>query len=128
MSIALTGLSKQVMKDLLANRIRTVEVRSPHNFFAMLGTKPGDRVFLTEASLPDVVTGTSGLIARVNEIQIVTHRMTRSVDSYYEEVESQAARAQLQLMGMGRVRSARNFEMGSPFKIEVDEIRYCDAR
>jgi hypothetical protein len=121
-------MSKQVMKDLMANKIRTVEIRSPQNFFSLQGLALGDRVFLTEASAVDVVPGTGGLIARANGIQIMTHRMVQSGDYFYEEVESQAIRVQLQLLALGRVRSIRSFEVGSPFVLEVDEIRYCNAR
>jgi uncharacterized protein len=125
---ALTGITRRVMKELLSSRIRTLELRSPNNFVAMLNIQPGERIFLTETSAPDVTTGTSGLIARVNGAQIITHRTVQSTDDYYEERESQAARVQLQLVGIGRVRSASSSEAGLPMRLEVDEVKYCDAR
>jgi hypothetical protein len=127
---ALTGITRRVMKELLSSRVRTLELRSPNNFVAMLNIQPGERIFLTETSAPDVTTGTSGLIARVNGTQIITHRTVQSTDDYYEERESQAARVQLQLVGIGRVRSAASSssEAGLPLRLEVDEVRYCDAR
>lgn len=129
--IALTGISRKVMKDLLAHRIRTVEIRSPQNFFSLRGSKPGDRLFITESSFKDIVAGTGGLITRVNELEFITHRLVQSVhagDYYYEEIESQAARAQLQLIGHGRARRVESFEPGEPMTLEIDEVRYCDAR
>lgn len=126
--IALTGIARHVMKDLLSKRLRTMEIRSPNNFFALLNIQPGDKIFLTEASAPDIVSGTSGLIANVREIQIITHKIIQSSDYYYEEREAQAARTQLQLVSIGRVRRIVSYEIGLPLRLEADEVRYCDAR
>lgn len=126
--VALTGIARHVMKELLAARVRTLEIRSPNNFFALLNVAPGDRIFLTESSAPDIILGTNGLIASVRAIQTITHRIVQSSEDYYEEREAQAARAQLQLEGVGRVRKVASHERGEPLMLEVDEVRYCDAR
>jgi uncharacterized protein len=126
--IALTGLAKHVMKELLAARVRTVEIKSPNNFFSLLGVRPGDKIFLAESSTHDIVPGTNGLITSVRALEIITHRTIQSNEDYYEESEAQAARAQLQLFGLGRVRKIVSFEPGLPFTLDVDEVRYCDAR
>lgn len=126
--IALTGLARHVMKELTVAKVRTVEIRSPNNFFTLLSVQPGDRVFLTESSAPDIVPGTGGLIAAIRALQIITHRTVQSSEDYYEEREAQAARAQLQLVAVGRVRKITNFEPGTPLMLDVDEVRYCDAR
>ena len=125
--VALTGIARHVIKELLAARVRTVEIRSPNNFVALLNTKPGDKIFLTEASAPDVLLGTNGLIASVMEIQTITHKVIQSNEDYYEEREAQAARVQLQFAGVGRVRRVTSFEMGEPLELEVDQVKYCDA-
>ena len=116
------------MKELLAARVRTMEIRSPNNFVALLSSKPGDKIFLTESSAPDILLGTNGLIASVMGIQMITHRVIQSNEDYYEERESQAARVQLQLAGVGRVRRVTSFEVGEPLELEVDPVKYCDAR
>ena len=126
--IALTGLARHVMNELTAARVRTVEIRSPNNFFTLLRVQPGDRIFLTQSSAPDIVPGTGGLIASIRALQLITHRTVQSNEDYYEERESQAARAQLQLVAVGRVRKITNFEPGTPLMLDVDEVRYCDAR
>jgi hypothetical protein len=126
--VALTGLAKHVIKELLAARVRTVEIRSPNNFVTLLNVQPGERIFLTEASAPDIIPGTTGLIASVRGLQTITHRTIQSSEDYYEEREAQAARAQLQLIGLGRVRKIASIEPGSPLTLDVDEARYCDAR
>jgi hypothetical protein len=125
---ALTGLARHVMKELLAARVRTVEIRSPNNFLALLGVQPGDRIFLTEVSAPDIVPGTSGLVTSIKALQIITHRTIQSGEDYYEESESQAARLQLLVVGVGRVRRIATIEPGTPLNLDVDEVRYCDAR
>ncbi len=124
----LTGMSRRVMRDLLTNRVRTVEIRSPNNFVAMLGAKPGDKLFLTESSAQDVVPGTNGLIASIRGVEVITHRVVQTGEDYYEEREAMAARAQLHLEAVGRVRRTVAFEIGEPLQLEVDEVRYCNAR
>ena len=125
--VALTGIARHVMKELLAARVRTVEIRSPNNFVVLLNSKPGDKIFLTESSAPDILPGTNGLIASVMGIQMITHRVIQSSEDYYEEREAQAARVQLQFAGMGRVRRVASFEVGEPMELEVDQVKYCDA-
>jgi uncharacterized protein len=126
--ITLSGIARHVLNDLITHRIRTLEIRSPNNFYALLHVRPDDRIFLTEASIQDIVVGTTGLIASVRAIQLMTHKVIQSRDHYYEEREVQAARTQLQLLAMGRVKKVEPHEMGSTLRLEVDEVRYCDAR
>jgi uncharacterized protein len=126
--ITLTGISRRVMRDLLANRVRTIEIRSPQNFLAMIKAKPGDRFFLTEASSLDIVAGTNGLITSIMDIEIITHRTVQSGEDFYEEREAMATRARLHLEAVGRVRRSGTIVIGEPLKIEVDEVRYCNAR
>jgi len=125
--VALTGISRQVIRELLANGIRTLEIRSPNNFIALLHSGPGDVIFLTEASGPDVVTGTGGMLARIREIQMVTHKVVQAGADFYEEREAQASRVQLAMVGHGRVRGAKGFKLGSPTVLDVDAVCYYDA-
>ena len=83
--VALTGIARHVIKELLAARVRTIEIRSPNNFVTLLNVKPGDKIFLTEASAPDILLGTNGLIASVMGIQTITHRVIQSNEDYYGE-------------------------------------------
>lgn len=125
--VALTGISRQVIRELVTNGIRTLEIRSPHNFLALLHLSPGDVIFLTEASGPDIVTGTGGMLTRIREIQVVTHKTVQAGADFYEEREAQVARVQLQMVGHGRVRSVKSFKLGSPMVLDVDEVCYYDA-
>jgi hypothetical protein len=125
--VALTGIARHVIKELLVARVRTIEIRSPNNFVTLLNVKPGDKIFLTEASTPDILLGTNGLIASVMGIQTITHRVIQSNEDYYEEREAQAARVQLRLAGVGRVRRVTFFEVGESLELEVDQVKHCDA-
>jgi hypothetical protein len=125
--VALTGISRQVIRELLANGIRTLEIRSPNNFIALLHSNPGDVIFLTEASGPDGVNGTGGMLARIREIQMVTHKVVQAGADFYEEREAQASRVQLAMVGHGRVRGAKGFKLGSPTVLDVDAVCYYDA-
>ena len=125
--VALTGIARRVIKELLAARVRTIEIRSPNNFVTLLNVKPGDKIFQTEASAPDILLGTNGLIASVMGIQTITHRVIQSNEDYYEEREARAARVQLQLAGVGRVRRVTFFEVGESLELEVDQVKHCDA-
>ena len=87
------------VKGTPCRQVKTLEIRSPNNFVSLLHANPGDKIFITESSAQDIVSGTNGLIAGIREIQLITHRVIQSSDDYYEEREAQAARAQLQLIG-----------------------------
>lgn len=117
-----------MIKEIQVARVRTVEIRSPNNFFAISGCQPGERIFVTDSSALDVVPGTTGLITSIKALQLITHRTIQSGENYYEESESQAARLQLQLVGVGRVRRITSIEPGTPLTLDVDEVRYCGAR
>lgn len=126
--MALTGISSQVLTDLQNNRIRSIEIHSPHNFFTIHDAETGSLVFLTKISYSDINTGTIGLIARINQRQIAIHRIVQSTDQIYEEYETYAARLQLELRGIGRVRRIEQADIGKPYIVEVDEVNYLEAK
>lgn len=126
--VAITGISSQVLKELQENQIRTIEIRSPHNFFSVHAAQPGDQVFLTKSSFNDISTGTIGLIARIKERQVAMHRILHRTDEIFEECETFAARLQLELQGLGRVRKVEPSVLGQPFIVEADRVTYLEAR
>jgi hypothetical protein len=126
--IAITGISSQVLKELQDNRVRTIEIRSPHNFFSVHATNPGDMVFLTRSSYDDINTGTIGLLARIRGRQVSMHRILHNSDEIFEECETFAARLQLELEGIGRVRKVEETTLGKPFVVEADKVTYLEAR
>lgn len=126
--VALTGISDSVMKEFKNHVLRTIEIRSPHNFFAVLKVNAGDYVFLTQTSAQDVTGGTVGVIARVLKHQVSTHRMLQSNEMFYEEREMTMARIQLEPIHVTRIRKVLCSEIGEVARVIVDETSQYEAR
>ncbi|MBW6517763.1 MAG: DUF473 domain-containing protein [ANME-2 cluster archaeon] len=126
--IALTGISSQVLKELQENCIRTIEIHSPHNFLSVYHTEVGDLLFLTKSSYNDIKTGTIGILAKIKERHISMHRFVSRSQEMFEECETFAARIQLQLQGIARVRTVGDAVMGSPFFVDADSVTYLEAK
>ncbi|MCK4937279.1 MAG: DUF473 domain-containing protein [Methanosarcinales archaeon] len=126
--IALTGISSQVLKELQENRIRTLEIHSPHNFISVYGTKVGDLIFLTKSSYSDIKAGTIGVLVKIKERQVSMHRLVSRSEEMFEECETFAARLQLQMQGIARVRKVGDIVMGSPFFVDADSVTYLEAK
>ncbi|HEX7627920.1 MAG TPA: DUF473 family protein, partial [Candidatus Methanoperedens sp.] len=73
--ILLSGISHHVLSDLEHEKIKTIEIRSPHNFLSVLETNVGDIIFITATSREDVRQGTMGLIAKIREKQVSMHKV-----------------------------------------------------
>ncbi len=124
----LSGISHQVLKELEQDKIKTIEIRSPHNFLSALETDVGDVIFLTSTSQGDVRPGTTGVIAKILEKQIAMHRVIQRTEAFYEEAEVQIARLQLELKGHSRVRRAECCAMGEATVVEADEVLFFEGR
>lgn len=119
--VVLSGLSNNAMRDLGNHVLRTIEIRSPHNFVSVLHINVGDPVFLSSTSHDDVTIGTTGIIARVQQLDISMHRVVQGNDLFYEERETQMARIQLVTEGVGRVRSILHSKLGGAMVADVEE-------
>jgi len=126
--IALTGIASQVLKELQDNHIRTLEIRSPHNFYSVHGSDVGDFILLTRISYNDVKAGTIGMIARIRSKQVAIHHLMQITEDVFEECETFSTRLQLELKGVGRVRKVEENALGKPFIVEADEVRYLEGR
>lgn len=126
--IALTGITKQVINDLLDRKIRTLEVRSAHNLYSLFQLNAGDCVFITTTSKQDLVGGVTGIIAKIRELQVTMHRVAHGIDSYYEEKETLYARVQLEFKGLGRIKRVQDLGIGKPVSVDAEEIRHFEAR
>ena len=125
---ALTGLSKEAIHDLVRRHVRTFEIRSAHNLVAFSEIGPGDKVFLTDAALPDLVTGLCGHIAIVKGVDIRMHRMTYATQSNVEERETLSGRIQLILDSSGKIRDVFPVEIYKPVMVDAIEVKICEAR
>jgi hypothetical protein len=126
--ILLSGISHHVLSDLEHEKIKTIEIRSPHNFLSVLQTNVGDLILLTATSREDVRPGTMGLIVRIREKQVSMHRVIQKTPEYYEESEFQLARLQLEMRGHGRVRRSECNELGEATLVDADEVRSFEGR
>jgi len=126
--IVLSGISHHVLSDLEHEKIKTIEIRSPHNFRSLLETNVGDLIFLTSTSQEDLRPGTSGLIVRIREKQVSMHRVIQKTPEFYEESEFQLARLQLEMRGRGRVRRAECCSLGEATVVDADEVLFFEGR
>jgi hypothetical protein len=126
--IVLSGISHHVLSDLEHEKIKTIEIRSPHNFRSLLETKVGDLIFLTATSQEDMRPGTSGLIVRIREKQVSMHRVIQKTPEFYEESEFQLARLQLEMRGRGRVRRSECCTLGEATVVDADEVLFFEGR
>ncbi len=125
--VAITGISSDVLSELARGTVKTIEIQSPHNFFAVLKLKPGDIAFLTGTSFRDVMAGTKGILSKVIEKSVFMHRSFQCTGPYHEECEHMCAQIQLRAVGFGVVRMCEQGELGMPLVVEVGEIPYFDA-
>ncbi len=126
--IVLSGISPTVLRDLEHNKIKTIEIRSPHNFLSALETNVGDIIFLTSTSLGDIRPGTAGIFARIREKQVAMHRVVQKTEEFYEEAEVQMARLQLEIKGHARVRRAQCCAIGEATVVDADEVQFFEGR
>ncbi len=119
--VVLSGMSNNTMRDLENRMLRTIEIRSPHNFVSVLHITVGDPVFVSSTSHSDITTGTTGVIARVQQLDIIMHSVVQGNDLFYEERETQMARIQLIAEGAGRVRTVLHSELGGAMVADVEE-------
>ena len=116
------------LRSLEQNKVKTIEIRSPHNFLSAIGTHVGDVIFLTTISMEDVGVGTKGYIAKILEKQVSMHRITRVTDELFEEAEVQMARLKLEMKGHARVRRSICCTMGEAIVVDADEVQFFEGR
>ena len=126
--IVLSGISPDVIKKLEQDKIKTIEIRSPHNFLSAIETNLGDIIFLTTTSQDDIRAGTAGVIAKIIEKQVAMHRMIQKTEDFYEEAEVQMARLQLEMKGHARVRRAECCVIGEAAIVDADEVQFFEGR
>jgi len=121
-------MAERVITELRNNHPLTIEVRSPHNFFAAYNANVGDFIFITHVSPEDLRGGSMGIVAKVLKHQVVTHRIVQSNDSFYEERETTMLRIQLEPRFVARVRRVTSNQICTATKVDVEEIPFFNAR
>lgn len=126
--IVLSGISQMALRNLEQNKVKTIEIRSPHNFASAIELDAGDVVFLTTTSMEDVGMGTTGLIAKILEKQVSMHRIIHKTDELFEEAEVQMARLKLEMKGHARVRRSICCTIGEAILVDADEVQFFEGR
>ena len=126
--LALTGISKDRIDDLLKKRVRTFELRSAHNIPIICAAHVGDELFVTDASRHDLAIGTSGVIARLRDKTITMQKVRHRVGDFYEERELMSARVQLELREQTcRLRAIEDEGPGKLLAVETSEVCHYEG-
>jgi len=127
--VALTGISRDAIDDLIRKRLRTFELRSAHNIPVVLEAKIGEEIFITDASRHDIAIGTAGIVARVRDKNISMIKVSHGMGNFYEEREIMSARIQLELRAqMCKVRGIDDRGPGTAITVETTEIAHKEGR
>ena len=127
--LALTGISKESIDDLVTKRVRTFELRSAHNIPIVFEANVSEEVFVTDASRHDLAIGTTGVLARVRNKTISMQKVSHRVGDYYEEREVMSARIQLELRERTcRLRGIQDEGPGKIIAVETAEECHFEGR
>jgi hypothetical protein len=127
--LALTGISKESIDDLMRKRIRTFELRSAHNIPAVLDVRVGEEVFVTDTSRHDLEIGTTGILARVRDKEVSMQKVSHRIGDFYEEREIMSARVQLELRERTcRLRGIEDEGPGRALAVETAEVCHFEGR
>ncbi len=127
--LALTGISKDSIDDLVRKRVRTFELRSAHNVPAVIDVRIGDELFVTDTSRHDLEIGTTGVLARVRNKEISMQKVSHRIGDFYEEREIMSARVQLELRERTcRLRGIKDEGPGQPVAVETAEVCHYEGR
>jgi uncharacterized protein len=127
--LALTGISKESIDDLVTKRVRTFELRSAHNIPIVFAAHVGDELFVTDTSRHDLAIGTTGVLARVRDKTISMHKVSHRIGDFYEERELMSARVQLELREHTcRLRAVEDEGPGKLLAVETAEVCLYEGR
>ena len=126
--ITITGLHKGSLDDLLSNNLKTLEIRSPHNFFSLIEVDVGTEVFLTTSSLHDLNKGTIGIMAEIVAKTVSMHRVFQGIEGFFEEHETLMARIQVRPINYGRIVEVKSNIVGKAVLVEIHPVTSFDAR
>ncbi|NYT19885.1 MAG: DUF473 domain-containing protein [Methanosarcinales archaeon] len=126
--VALTGISDSAISELKNHQLRTIEIRTPQNFFTALNVNVGDNIFLTHTTIQDLTRGSTGIIAKVIKHQLSTHRTITGNDMFFEEHETMMIRLQLQTKGIARISNVLSNEVGKETRVVAEDMCFYEAR
>ncbi|ASI99390.1 DUF473 domain-containing protein [Thermococcus celer] len=116
-AIILAGIARRVLDELLKNPYKTIEIRGARNVVALERARELGRVFLTYETYQDIAPGTEGLLAELLKLDSMEQRIPWKES---DEREITVCRAQIRLLGLGRVVKVR--ERNTVLMVEVREM------
>ncbi|NJE85443.1 DUF473 domain-containing protein [Thermococcus sp. CX2] len=99
-AVTLTGIARRVLDELLRSPYKTLEIRSARNVIALEKARELRMVFLTHETYQDVMAGTEGLLAELLKLESMEQRIPWEES---DEREMTVCRAQVRLLGLGRI-------------------------
>ncbi len=99
-AVTLAGIARRVLDELLRSPYKTLEIRSARNVIALQRARELGRVFLTYETYQDVTVGTEGLLAEILRLDSMEQRVPWEES---DEREVTVCRAQVRLLGLGRI-------------------------
>ncbi|NJD98688.1 DUF473 domain-containing protein [Thermococcus sp. GR7] len=99
-AVTLAGIARRVLDELLRSPYKTLEIRSARNVVALERARELGRVFLTYETYQDITIGTEGLLAELLKLESMEQRIPWEES---DEREITVCRAQVRLLGLGRI-------------------------
>ncbi|WP_457591605.1 DUF473 family protein [Geoglobus sp.] len=124
----ISGISRQVIEEILRGNLRTLELRNVINIATALNAKLGDCVFVTTAKNADLGRGVTGLIAEVEGKEIVSHSTFYARNDYIEECEMTVVRLRIRPRALGRLVQVLRRDILSPVEGEAIQVDHFLAR
>lgn len=124
----ISGISRQVIEEILRGNLRTLELRNVINVATALNAKLGDCVFVTTAKNVDLGKGVTGIIAEVEGKEVVSHSTLYARNDYIEECEMTVVRLRVRPRAVGRLIQVFRKDILSPVEGEAIQVDHFLAR
>lgn len=124
----ISGISRQVIEEILRGNLRTLELRNVINVATALNAKLGDCVFVTTAKNVDLGRGVTGIIAEVEGKEVVSHSTFYARNDYIEECEMTVVRLRIRPRAPGRLVQVFRKDILSPVEGEAIQMDHFLAR
>ncbi|MFQ6087601.1 MAG: DUF473 family protein [Candidatus Methanofastidiosia archaeon] len=120
---ALTSVSKKVLKELITHRVTTLELRNADNINVLLKLSVGDLIFITSKCKEDVISGTTGVVAKIKALNFSKQKISLNLD----EFETSIGRVQLEVVGNARIMGSDDKGFCRGIEVGVEELVYYEA-
>ena len=124
----LSGISRNVIEDILRGNLKTLELRNVTNVATALNTDVGECIFVTTAKNVDIDRGVTGIIAEVIGKEVISHSTIFARSEYIEECEMTVIRLRIKPKSLGRIVNIYRGGLLEPIEAEVIRVDYFSAR